>query len=113
MAHRPIPAPITPRLPRLWPNLTAETQRQVAQLLATLLRRSQPDRPAPVEEAPKGPKLENLIEKATKHGFKRADIVTASRVYHNQPNITRLTPAQLADLDRRMSARIEKVQRAG
>lgn len=47
MAHRPI----TLRPPRLWPNLKAETQRQVAQLLATLLRRSQPDQPAPVEES--------------------------------------------------------------
>jgi hypothetical protein len=48
MAHRPIPVPTPPHPPRLWPNLNAETQLQVAQLLATLLRRLQPD---PVEES--------------------------------------------------------------
>jgi hypothetical protein len=51
MAHLPIAVPTTPRPPRLWPSLTAETQVQVAQLLATLLRRLQTDRPAPVEES--------------------------------------------------------------
>jgi hypothetical protein len=56
--------------------------------------------------------LHELLEKAARHGFKQADIVTAARVYHNQPNITRLTPDQIADLDRRMSARIEKRQPA-
>ncbi|MDT7542049.1 MAG: hypothetical protein QOE33_1953 [Acidobacteriota bacterium] len=52
--------------------------------------------------------IQDLIAKATKHGFKEADIVTGAKVYHNQPNIYRLTPEQIADIDRRLSARIEK-----
>jgi len=56
--------------------------------------------------------LQELIDKATSHGFKQADIVTAARVYHNQQNIYRLTPDQIADLDHRMSARIAKQQPA-
>jgi DNA-binding PadR family transcriptional regulator len=36
--------------------------------------------------------------------------VTGARVYHNQPNIYRLTPEQVADLDRRMTARAERVK---
>lgn len=51
MAHRPIPAPITPRPPRLWPNLPTATQAQIASLVADLLRRPQPERRADVEES--------------------------------------------------------------
>jgi hypothetical protein len=54
--------------------------------------------------------VQDLIAKATKHGFKEADIVTGAKVYHNQPNIYRLTPEQIADIDRRLTARIEKTQ---
>jgi hypothetical protein len=52
--------------------------------------------------------LEDLIAKAEANGFKQSDIVTAARVYHNQPNIHRLTPEQIDDLDRRISAKIAK-----
>lgn len=52
--------------------------------------------------------LEDLIRKAVDNGFKQSDIVTAARVYHNQTNIHRLTPAQIADLDQRISAKIAK-----
>jgi hypothetical protein len=56
--------------------------------------------------------VQELIDKAVRHGFKQSDIVTAARVYHNQPNVYRLTPDQIADLDRRMTARIEKTRLA-
>jgi hypothetical protein len=56
--------------------------------------------------------IQELVAKAVKHGFKEADIVTGAKVYHNQPNIYRLTPEQIADLDRRISARIERTQAA-
>jgi hypothetical protein len=52
--------------------------------------------------------IHDLLEKAEKHGFKHNDLVTASRLYHNQPNIYKLSADQIEDLDRRMSARIEK-----
>jgi hypothetical protein len=54
--------------------------------------------------------IQDLIAKATKHGFKEADIVTGAKVYHNQPNIYRLTPEQITDIDRRLTARIEKMK---
>lgn len=54
--------------------------------------------------------VQDLIAKAIKHGFKEADIVTGAKVYHNQPNIYRLTPEQIADIDRRLSARVEKLK---
>lgn len=61
-----------------------------------------------MEELPPPMTVDDLVGKAEEHGFKRSDIVTAARVYHNETNIYRLTPAQIEDLDRRMSARIEK-----
>src|SRR5215208_4425354 len=54
--------------------------------------------------------VQELVEKAERLGFKQADVVTGARVYHNQPNIYRLTPEQVADLDRRMTARAERVK---
>lgn len=54
--------------------------------------------------------VQELIEKATGFGFKEADIVTGAKLYHNQPNIYHLTPEQVADLDRRITARIEKLK---
>lgn len=60
------------------------------------------------EDLPVDMTLDDLIAKAESHGFKQSDIVTAARVYHNQPNIHRLTPDQIEDLDRRISAKIEK-----
>lgn len=62
-------------------------------------------------ELPRTMTIEDLIRKAGEHGFKQSDIVTAARVYHGEPNIFRLTPAQIEDLDRRMSARIAKRKR--
>src|ERR671932_195287 len=56
--------------------------------------------------------VQELVAKAERLGFKQADVVTGARVYHNQPNIYRLTPEQIADLDRRMTARAERVKMA-
>jgi len=54
--------------------------------------------------------IEDLIKKAETNGFKQADIVTGAKIYHNQPNIYRLTSEQIADLDNRITARIEKMK---
>ena len=54
----------------------------------------------------------DLIKKAETSGLKQADIVTGARIYHNQPNIYHLTAEQILDLDRRMTARIEKTKGA-
>src|SRR5947209_7574366 len=56
--------------------------------------------------------VQELVSKAERLGFKQADVVTGARVYHNQPNIYRLTPEQVADLDHRMTARAERVKMA-
>jgi hypothetical protein len=63
-ATRPFPcrvaspafAPTPP--PRLWPNLPAETQVQLAKLLAQLLRRLPPTRRPVIEESPREDRLE-------------------------------------------------------
>ncbi len=54
--------------------------------------------------------IENLIKKAEENGFKKADVVTGAKIYHNQPNIYHLSAEQVADLDQRMTARIEKMK---
>jgi hypothetical protein len=56
--------------------------------------------------------IHELIAKAEQNGFKQADIVTAAKLYHQQTNIYRLSSEQVADLDRRMMAKIEKVKQA-
>ena len=56
--------------------------------------------------------VQELVEKAERLGFKQADVVTGARVYHNQPNIYRLSAEQVADLDRRMTARAERMKMA-
>ena len=56
--------------------------------------------------------IQDLIAKAEENGFRVADIVTGAKLYHNQPNIYRLTHEQVADLDRRITTRIEKNQAA-
>jgi hypothetical protein len=78
-----------------------------------------PPAPAVLEEKPQPLTLvqpqmtvQELVAKAERLGFKQADVVTGARVYHNQPNIYRLTPEQVADLDRRMTARAERVRMA-
>jgi hypothetical protein len=67
---------------------------------------------APISIAPAPLTIEDLIAKAEANGFKQADIVTGARIYHNQPNIYHLTAEQILDLDRRMTARIEKTRAA-
>ncbi len=52
--------------------------------------------------------IDDLIKKAEAHGFKQSDIVTGARIYHNQSNIYHLTTEQILDLDKRITARIEK-----
>ena len=64
----------------------------------------------PISIAPNVMTIEDLIKKAEDNGFKQADIVTGAKVYHNQPNIYHLTDEQILDLDRRMTARIERTQ---
>lgn len=66
----------------------------------------------PLSVVPPRMTVQDLIEKAIAHGFKPADIVTASKLYHQQPNIYRLTPEQITDLDRRMAAKVEKMKAA-
>ncbi len=50
----PMPADITRQhpqvLPRLWPNLSAQTQKQIARAVAKLMRRIEPARGAGVRE---------------------------------------------------------------
>jgi hypothetical protein len=62
----------------------------------------------PLSIVPAPMTIEDLIKKAEAYGFKQADIVTGARIYHNQPNIYHLTAEQILDLDRRITARIEK-----
>jgi hypothetical protein len=64
------------------------------------------------EDLPKDLTLQELIDKAVASGFKQSDVVNAARVYHNQPNIQRLTSEQIEDLDRRMSAKVSKRESA-
>jgi hypothetical protein len=66
----------------------------------------------PISIAPQTMTIEDLIKKAETNGFKQADIVTGARIYHNQPNIYHLTAEQILDLDRRMTARVEKTKAA-
>ncbi|HEX8774504.1 MAG TPA: hypothetical protein VF735_13090 [Pyrinomonadaceae bacterium] len=68
------------------------------------------EKPSPLSLVPPPMTIQELIAKAEQNGFKVADIVTGAKLYHSQPNIYRLTPEQIADLDRRMTARIEKLQ---
>ena len=51
----PTPSPASP--PRLWPNLPAETQAQIAHVLAELLRRMQANSPR-IEESPRADRFE-------------------------------------------------------
>jgi len=66
----------------------------------------------PLSIAPAPMTIEDLIKKAEANGFKQADIVTGARIYHNQTNIYHLTAEQILDLDRRMTARVEKTKAA-
>jgi len=69
-----------------------------------------PDKPSWLtEEIPPSITVQELLEKAQKHGFKQADLVTAARVYHNQQNIYRLTSEQVEDLNTRLTKKIAKL----
>ncbi len=60
---------------------------------------------------PAGPSLEDLLAKAAQHGFSQADIVTAARYYcDGKSDLQRLSSAEIADLDRRLTARLAKEQ---
>ncbi|HYP49959.1 MAG TPA: hypothetical protein VEQ34_03390, partial [Pyrinomonadaceae bacterium] len=65
---------------------------------------------SPISIAPPQMTIDDLVAKAEANGFKRADIVTGAKVYHNQPNIYHLNAEQIADLDRRITAKIEKTK---
>jgi hypothetical protein len=67
---------------------------------------------SPISIAPPQMTIDDLVAKAEANGFKRADIVTGAKVYHNQPNIYHLTAEQISDLDRRITAKIEKTKAA-
>jgi len=71
------------------------------------------EKPSPLSLVAPTLTVQELIAKAERHGFKVADIVTGAKLYHSQTNIYRLTPEQINDLDRRISARIEKMNAAG
>jgi len=71
------------------------------------------EKPSPLSLVAPTLTVQELIAKAERHGFKVADIVTGAKLYHNQTNIYRLTSEQITDLDRRISARIEKMNAAG
>ena len=64
----------------------------------------------PISIAPQTMTVDDLIKKAEDNGFKQADIVTGAKIYHNQPNIYHLSTEQIIDLDRRITARIEKTK---
>jgi hypothetical protein len=64
----------------------------------------------PLSLVPNTLTIDELIAKAEANGFKKADIVTGAKIYHNQPNIYHLSAEQIMDLDRRMTARIEKTK---
>jgi hypothetical protein len=90
--------------------LRAETGAEIA--VSPKLEKVEPilPEPTPVAPAHAGPTIHDLLEKAEKNGFKQNDLVTAARMYHNQPNIFKLTPAEIEDLDLRMSTRIERTR---
>lgn len=68
------------------------------------------EKEAPISIAPQTMTVDDLIKKAEANGFKQADIVTGAKIYHSQPNIYHLTAEQIADIDRRMTARLEKTK---
>jgi hypothetical protein len=56
-----------------------------------------------------GPGLDDLLAKAEENGFSQADLITAARYYCNgKTDLQRLSPEEIADLDRRLTTRIEK-----
>lgn len=97
-----------------------------ADFLAQLNEGAMPQ--APVEEVPEliedttpitlvrpaGPTLDELRDLAHAAGLRDADLVVAARHYCNgKSDLTRLTPDEISDLHRRLSARLEKATAAG
>ncbi len=83
--------------------------------LSTPLPSSEPemldDAPGLAFVRPTSPTLDDLIAKAEAHGLSQADLVTAARYYcGGKSDLERLTPAEIIDLDQRLTARIEKEQ---
>ncbi len=73
------------------------------------------EEPELLEEAPEltlvRPRLtaDDLVLKAEQNGFSQADLITAARYYcGGKSDLHRLNDEELADLDRRLTARIEK-----
>ncbi|MDP9371532.1 MAG: hypothetical protein M3Q65_03560, partial [Chloroflexota bacterium] len=64
------------------------------------------DAPALTPLRPAGPTLDDLLAKAERHGFSRAHLVTAARHYCGKDDLVRLTPDEVAELDRRLSKHI-------
>ena len=60
---------------------------------------------------PPGPTLEELLAKADRHGFSHAQLITAARHYcGGKDDLTRLAPDEIAELDRRLTSHIERLQ---
>jgi len=58
-----------------------------------------------------GPTLDELLAKATELGFSRAQLVTAARHYCNgKDDLERLGPAEIVELDRRLTAHATRHQ---
>ena len=67
------------------------------------------DEPPAPAAPPAGPTLDDLLAKAEVAGFSRANLLTAARHYCNgKTDLARLTPDEIAELDRRLSRHIEK-----
>jgi hypothetical protein len=55
-----------------------------------------------------GPTLDDLRALAHEHGLRDAELIVAARHYCGKNDLTRLTPDEVADLHRRLTARVEK-----
>ena len=53
---------------------------------------------------------QELLKRAESFGFQQKDVVMAAKLYHNQPNIFKLSEPQMEDLIERMRARVEKAK---
>lgn len=67
------------------------------------------DEPAPLALVrPQGPTLDDLRALAHEHGLRDAELIVAARHYCGKNDLSRLTPDEVADLHRRLTARVEK-----
>lgn len=58
------------------------------------------------------PALARLLEKGARHGFSRKRIEAASRIYHKSADLEALSDEQVAQLERRMEAKIRQIAAA-